>query len=89
MTSSGLRGWESNQRQTALGAVESEQRLDRGQGVQWPIDGYTLMFAALLVFAGSLSEGSGAVLVPSRSVLAAMSASPNAVGWVIMTPWRY
>jgi hypothetical protein len=27
-------------------------------------------------FAGTLSEGSGAVLVPSRSVLAAMLASP-------------
>jgi catechol 2,3-dioxygenase-like lactoylglutathione lyase family enzyme len=35
------------------------------------------MFAALLVFAGSLSEGSGAGLVPSGSVLAAMSASPE------------
>ena len=27
MTRSGLRGWESTQRQTALGAVESEQRV--------------------------------------------------------------
>src|SRR5918994_3640554 len=27
MTGSGLRGWESTQRQTALGAVESEQRV--------------------------------------------------------------
>jgi hypothetical protein len=28
------------------------------------LDGYSLMFAALLLFAGTLSEGSGAVLVP-------------------------
>jgi catechol 2,3-dioxygenase-like lactoylglutathione lyase family enzyme len=52
--------------------------LGPGQGLLWAIDGYTLMFAALPLFAGSLSDGSsGAGLVPSRSVLAARSACPE------------
>jgi len=37
-------------------------RSDLGGGVaglQWVVDGYTLMFAALLLTAGSLSDGSG------------------------------
>jgi hypothetical protein len=49
--------------------------LGPGQGLQWAIDGHPRMFAALLV-AGSLSDGSGAGLIPACSVPAAMSASP-------------
>jgi hypothetical protein len=52
------------------------------------IDGYTLMFAALLLFAGSLSDGSGADLVPSRSG-GHVCVPLNAACWVIMTLWRY
>src|SRR5215207_529002 len=65
------------------GSVAAPRRAPRhlpawaGSGPAVAIDGYTRRFAALLVFAGSLSEGSGAGLVPSGSVLAAMSASPE------------
>ena len=70
--------------------AQGSSPLGPGQGLQGAIDGYTRMFADLLLFAGSLPDGSGAGLVPSRSVPAAMSASPlNTVCWVIMTPWRY
>jgi hypothetical protein len=60
---------------STLARAQGTSPLGPDRGLQWVIDGYTLTFAALL-FAGSLSDGSGAGLVPSRSVPAAMSASP-------------
>ena len=37
--------------------------LGPGQGLKWASDGYTPMFAALLLFAGSLPDGSGTGLL--------------------------
>src|SRR6516165_11582218 len=36
-------------------------------GLQWVVDGYTLMFAALLLSAGSLSDRSGAARLQRRA----------------------
>jgi hypothetical protein len=64
--------------------------LGPGQGLQWASDGYTRMFAALLLFAGSLPDGSGAglCLVPLRAG-GHVCIPLDAVCWVIMTPWRF
>jgi MFS family permease len=55
--------------------------LDGGvAGLQWVVDGYTLMFAALLLSAGSLSDASAHV-APSRRAWACSSWRRSRAGW--------
>jgi hypothetical protein len=54
------------------------------------IDGDTRMVAALLLVAGSLSDGRGAGLCPVPFRAGGHACIPrNVACWVIMTPWRY
>jgi catechol 2,3-dioxygenase-like lactoylglutathione lyase family enzyme len=56
--------------------------LGPGQGLQWAIDGYPSCSPPVLLFAGSLSDGGGAGLVPSPSVPGGHVCIPlNAACW--------